>query len=74
MSFKPVVQTDLTGKWYDNSLRFATKEEAKASALALAMRWTLVLEYDAHESDDPVNYQLVDGVMVPVEKPNVLPA
>ncbi len=72
MSFKPVVQTDSTGKWYDNSVRFATKEEAMASAQALAMRWTLVLDFDAHESTDPVNYQIVDGVMSPVEKVNTV--
>jgi hypothetical protein len=30
MSFKPEVQTDSTGKWYGNALRFGTREEAEA--------------------------------------------
>lgn len=68
MSFKPVVQTDSSGKWYDNALRFATKEEALQSAQGLAWRWTLVRDFDAEESTDPVNYQIVDGVISPVEE------
>jgi hypothetical protein len=61
MSFKPVVQTDSTGEWYGNQLRFATREEALASARDLAMRWTLVLDWDAQESPDPVNYKFVNN-------------
>lgn len=61
MSYKPEVITDSTGKWYGNALRFATYEEALASARDLASRWLLVREYRAVESPDPVNYQLVDG-------------
>jgi hypothetical protein len=30
MSFKPEVQTDDTGKWYGNALRFGSREEAEA--------------------------------------------
>ena len=33
MSFKPEVQTDNTGNWYGNALRFATREEAEAQVL-----------------------------------------
>lgn len=68
MSFKPVVQTDSSGQWYGNALRFATCEEALNSARDLSMRWTLVREYDAHESDDPVNYRLSGQTLVPVEQ------
>lgn len=32
MSFKPMVQTDSTGKWYGNALAFATEAEALANA------------------------------------------
>lgn len=66
-SFKPVVQTDSSGKWYDNALRFATHEEAYASASALAGRWFLVRNFDAMESDDPVSHVLTkqtDGLWV----------
>lgn len=68
MSFKPVVKTGSDPKWYDNALRFATRDEAYASARSLANRWTLVTDFDAHESDDPVNYEIVDNVQRPVVK------
>lgn len=58
MSYMPEVTTDDTGKWYGNALRFATYDEALASARALSMRWFAVREYRASESLDPVNYAL----------------
>ncbi len=67
MSFKPVVKTGSDPKWYDNALRFATKEEAELSARDLAGRWMLVTDWSTQESDDPVNYKIVDGVMSAVE-------
>jgi hypothetical protein len=57
MSYKPEVQTDASGKWYGNGLRFATYDEAYASASDLAGRWLLVREFRAVESDEPVNYR-----------------
>ena len=60
MSFKPVFL--VSGKWCDNAQRFATKEEALASAKALFARWTVPEDCDAHESSDPVNYSRVDKV------------
>ena len=55
MSFRPMV---LVGReWAGNGVRFATREEAEASARDLACRWTLVLDHRADESDDPVNYE-----------------
>lgn len=73
MSWKPAVKTIGNGdNWSYNALCFATKDEALASAKDLANRWTLVVEYDAHESTDPVNYKLVDNgvglVLTAVEK------
>jgi len=61
MSFKPEVQTDDTGKWYGNALRFATHEEAEAQVLDLMMRWTSVRDTRVVESTDPVNYRYIDG-------------
>lgn len=53
MSYRPMV---LVGReWAGNGVRFATEEEALASARDLSWRWTLVLDYRADESDDPVN-------------------
>ena len=57
MSFKPEVQTDATGKWYGNALRFATREEAEAQVHSLALSWTSVRDTRVTESNDPVNYR-----------------
>lgn len=62
MSWKPVFQIGNDPKWYDNAQRFATNGEARASALARFVAWTMPTAYDAHESSDPVNYEWVDNV------------
>ena len=56
MSYKPEVQTDNTGNWYDNALRFETEIEALENAKDLSYRWFAVRSYRATESQDPVNY------------------
>src|ERR1700736_2588917 len=61
MSFNPEVIADASGKWCDNALRFATREEAEANVRDLMMRWFAVRETRIVESDDPVNYRYVDG-------------
>lgn len=61
MSWKPEVQTDDTGKWYGNALRFATRQEAEANVSELAFRWLAVRDTRVIESDDPVTYRFVDG-------------
>lgn len=62
MSWKPQVRTSrYDPKFYGNGLAFATKEEAQASADELASRWLLVVETGTIESDEPVNYEFVDG-------------
>lgn len=63
MSWKPQVQTDSTGKWYDNALRFETQAEAHDNARDLASRWFAVLDYRAAESDEPVNYSYKNGLL-----------
>lgn len=68
MSWRPEVQTDSSGKWYGNALRFATKEEAEANVANLKSRWLLVHATRAVESDDPVNYKWIDGHLVSVEE------
>jgi len=70
MSWKPEVIADNSGKWCGNALRFATAEEAQSNARDLANRWMLVREWRVVESDDPVNYQWVDGRLVEVGTPN----
>jgi hypothetical protein len=59
VSYAPEVLVE--GRWSCNGLRFATLQEAEASALNLMMRWTLVRDARATETSDPVNYAWVDG-------------
>jgi hypothetical protein len=76
MSFKPEVQTDATGKWYSNALRFATRAEAAAQVAGLMMRWTAVRDTRVVECDDPVNYRYVDGrleSLIPDETASTIP-
>lgn len=63
MSFKAEVIADDSGTWAGNALRFATEEEAEMYVRDLSMRWTLVRDTRVVESDDQVNYQIVDGVL-----------
>jgi hypothetical protein len=65
-SYKPEVIADSSGKWYGNSLRFATKEEAEQNVRDLAMRWLAVIDFRVVESDDPVNYTFHDRKLRPV--------
>lgn len=69
MSFKPQVITVSSGKFCGNALAFATRAEAEASARDLAGRWTLVTDWRAIESDEPVNHIYIDGDLMPVAAP-----
>jgi hypothetical protein len=68
-SWRPEVQTDDTGQWYPNGLRFATEQEAYANAKDLSYRWTAVCEYRAAESDDEPNYTYHGGELRSIVKP-----
>lgn len=68
MSYKPEVQTDSSGKWYGNALRFATREEAEANVRDLMMRWFAVTDTRVVESDEPVNYTYVGHQLVAIEE------
>jgi hypothetical protein len=68
MSFSPEVQTDNTGKWYGNALRFATRAAAENNVTDLMMKWTAVRETRVVESALPVNYAYVDGKLKSVEQ------
>jgi len=63
MSYKAEVIADSSGKFAGNGLRFATEAEAEAYAADLASRWLLVTDTRVVESDDAVNYELVDGAI-----------
>lgn len=68
VSWKPEVQTDSTGQWYGNALRFTTKEEAEGNVKALMWNWTAVRETRVVESEDPPNYCWVNGNLLPYSK------
>lgn len=54
MSYRPMM---LVGKdWCGNALRFASKEEAAASAEDLFNRWLLPRDWRVDESPDPVSH------------------
>jgi hypothetical protein len=50
------------GGWAGNGLRFATYEEARASARDLYLRWALCEDYRSDPSDDEVNYVWDNGL------------
>ncbi len=55
------------GKWITNAIRFATKEEAEKYGFDLSMRWLAMPEpARAAESEDPVNYRIVDNKIEPI--------
>ena len=56
-----MVRTGTDPKWYGNALVFATKQEAENSAIELSMRWLLVVDTKAEETDEPVNYKFTGG-------------
>ena len=64
MSFKPEVFVD--NQWAGNAVAFATEEEASISARDLYNRWLMCKDWRVVESEDPVNYQIVDGKMIAV--------
>lgn len=60
-SWKPVFAMPRDPVWYDNAQRFATEAEARESAYARFMVWTLPDDYTTLPSSEPVNYRRVDG-------------
>ncbi len=60
MSYRPMVYVQ--GEWAGNGLRFATSDEAEASARNLMARWFLVDDIRVDESEDEVNYAWDNGL------------
>ena len=65
-SFRPMF-TFTNEKAVGNGQRFATQDEALASASARFQVWTMPTGFFAEESADPVNYRHVDGHDLPLE-------
>ena len=60
VSYKPMM-IFANGETVGNALRFATQEEALASAHELLIRWTMPTNCTVHASSDPVNYMFANG-------------
>jgi hypothetical protein len=60
MSYRPMVYVQ--GEWAGNAVRFATSDEAMASARNLMARWFLVDDIRVDESEDEVNYAWDGGL------------
>lgn len=61
MNYKPAVRTNPKDNFSTNTLVFATREEAQASADELMSRWLSVVDTSVIETEEPVNYEFVDG-------------
>ena len=69
MSFKVEVQTAGDGdSWSSNAIRLPTHEEALSYGVDLQGRWTAVRALRVVESDDPPNYQWVQGSLKPYSR------
>jgi hypothetical protein len=68
VGWKPEVQVvSDPGKWSRNSLIFATKEEAEASARELFSRWFACIDHRAVEVDAEATHAFIDGQNKPIE-------
>ena len=67
-NYRPEISTDGGKSFGQNAQVFATKEEAETMAKDIFNRWMLATDYRAAETEDPVNYRLVDNKLesVPV--------
>jgi len=60
MGYKPIFILP-GGERGRNAQVFSTEEEARESALARFMVWTMPEGIDVEPTDDPVNFRRVDG-------------
>lgn len=67
MGYKPIFILP-GGERGRNAQVFATESEARESALARFMVWTMPTGIDVEPTDDPVNYRRIDGRDEMVEK------
>lgn len=67
MSWKVEVQTIGDSGWATNAVALAAKEEAEWAAKDLMRRWLLVTAWRVVESNEPVNYEVVDNELRAVQ-------
>ena len=59
MSYRYEVK--VSGRWYPNSVRFATEAEASQAGHSKAFNWTLCEDYRVVPDDKPANYEWTDA-------------
>lgn len=67
VSYKPQFKVFGDPKFYSNGIAFATHAEAEENAREKYNSWTSAEEYRVVESDEPVNYAMVEGQLTPVK-------
>jgi len=70
VSWKAEVVADNSGRWIGNHMCFATKEEAEAYLRDLKARWKAVRNTRVVESDQRVNYRVVNGRALSIKDAN----
>ena len=65
-NYRPEISTDGGKSFGQNAQVFATKEEAETMAKDIFNRWMLATDYRAAETEDAVNYRLIDNKLEPV--------
>ena len=68
MSYKVACQVVGESTWAYNALRFETEGEADAYGRDLFGRWLMLKDFEVHASDEPVNWAIVNGILVRVEE------
>ena len=67
MSWKLLVKSNETEKWYSNGLRYATKKEVEARLSKLKELWNIPWETRVAQSDEPVNAKHENGTITILE-------
>jgi hypothetical protein len=61
MSWKAEVRVPNDAKWYDNAVRFKSRDEALKYGRDLFNRWTTAEHWRVVETDDEVTARWLDG-------------
>jgi hypothetical protein len=65
VSYIVEVQTDSSGQWHSNYLRFRTDDEATAYGHDLSGRWRAVRNWRVSQIHEPANYAYANGRITP---------
>ena len=66
MNYRPELSTDGGKSFGQNAQVFAKKEDAEWMAKDIFGRWFAATDWRVTETEDPVNYRLIDNKLEPV--------